>query len=125
MECFLRNKYTLTGFVLICAGITFSLIGMNLVAIPCLVISYFLLKRLRFGATSYAVYERVYQHMVQYGQPVETNTYCGSIGVKVARRRLKRKFPKEYKTLLEIEKELNQPDMQFEIIEIHFRERNF
>lgn len=44
-------------------------------------------------------------HMLTYKQFAYSTTYCGTVGCNVARRRLRKKFPKDYEEMLEKENE--------------------
>ena len=100
-ECLYMNIVTRIIVILFCLGIFSEIcIDYHFGLILCgFAFTFFYI--FRYGRTSYEAYKRGFEHMYTYKHiPPKNSAYCIYIGYKVAERRFRNKYPKEYDALL-------------------------
>ncbi len=100
-ECLFKNKFTRLSIIYLGLGAFSILEGKVFIAISTLVFFLFLFLLPKCGMNSYTAYKRGLKHMITYQSPLENETYCTTIGYKVALRRFKKNYPKEYQAMME------------------------
>jgi hypothetical protein len=121
LECTYRNSISKIGFLLMIVAIaifidnhyfdttihnkatilhTLIKFGICLVEIFFFGLGILLFYFTGFGKNSFQMYQRAYEHMVEYKRNVKGETTCARAGCDTARRRFKKNFPNEYKTMM-------------------------
>ena len=108
-ECFYKNKFVFRAFVCLLLGILILKYGNMFTFLPgflLVVFSLIVLMLLRFGWGTYRACKKVYKHMLDYDETVDTDVYCADVGNNIAKRRFAKDYPLDYQRIIEKENAL-------------------
>jgi len=118
VECLFRNKYTRCVLLLFFLAVFSCLTKFFILAIVYFILAGVLFFFLRFGMSSFKMYKRAMNHIVEYDEIVFSDVYCGQIGCKVAIRRFKKKNPEKYDEIIQKNKDKEYISIQGNIIDV-------
>ena len=118
IECLFRNRYTRFVLFLFFLAVFSCFTKFFVLAIVYFILAGALFFVLRFGMSSFKMYKRAMNHILEYNEIVFTDVYCGQIGCKVAIRRFKKKNPEKYEQIIQKNKNKEYISIQGNIVDV-------